>query len=105
MLDNLPIIVFLGLILGFLFGKFYEIVFRGCAKFLLKIMTTQDGKSTRRKIISYALSGIVVVFFFLYLLLLSPFISDELWVYCYNSYFLGIGIGLMLKKQYFNKKY
>ncbi|QHI26165.1 hypothetical protein Ahae2126ch_08240 [Acinetobacter haemolyticus] len=45
--------------LCFLFGKFYEIVFRGCAKFLLKIMTTQDGKSTRRKIISYALSVLV----------------------------------------------
>ncbi len=101
MINSVSLIVSFSLILGFLFGRYYVLVFNKNLFFLSKTMMKIGINRGVEKVVSFILSVIIVIFFFLYILLLSQYIPDELWFYCYTSYFFGIGLGLLFKNYFY----
>lgn len=96
MMSSIPWIVTLALIHGCMLGYFWPILFGSIYKplftHLMRLLP---------EVVSLIVSGlftcVVIFLFFISGLIFSPFISDELWVYFYKSYFGGILLGIFIK--------
>ncbi len=96
-MNNVFFIVICGLFSGVIFGLFYQNVFLRTEIFFMQLFF-RFGSSKIYKVIAYFLACIIIFLFFLYALLFSPFIPDQLWNYFYNSYFIGVVLGMFFRK-------
>jgi len=95
MIESIPMIVLLGAFSGAIFGRNYRAVFvflYDKVYILLKGLLTHPFLS----IVSMLFAIVSVFLFALWGNLFSWVISDENWVYFYNSYFIGVLVGLFL---------
>lgn len=103
MLENLILIVFLGVTIGWVVGLCYEKVFvltyGGMEKVFLKFSPL-----TFFKLISLLFSCLITLLFFLIGMLFLPVIPDALWNNFYISFFMGIVVGVAMKGVVFKNK-
>ncbi|ENU08447.1 hypothetical protein [Acinetobacter calcoaceticus] len=104
MLENLILIVFLGVTIGWVVGLCYEKVFiltyEGMEKFFFKIFSI----NIFFKLISLLFSCVITLLFFLIGMLFLPVIPDALWNNFYISFFMGIVVGVAMKGVVFKNK-
>jgi len=95
MVESIPMIILLGAFSGAIFGRYYRAVFvflYDKVYILLKEFLTNPFLS----IVSMLCAIVSVFLFALWVNVFSWVISDENWVYFYNSYFIGVLVGLFL---------
>ncbi|HGH3223234.1 TPA: hypothetical protein ACJK0K_002984 [Acinetobacter baumannii] len=104
MLENLILIVFLGVTIGWVVGLCYEKVFvltyGGMEKVFFKIFSI----IIFFKLMSLLFSCLITLLFFLIGMLFLPVIPDALWNNFYISFFMGIVVGVAMKGVVFKNK-
>lgn len=91
----IPLLIVLGLIAGVIFGRYYMLFYSTIYQRVYRILRRKFSDTI--SVLGSFLIGFLVTFVFaVWGLIFSPFISDNLWAYFSNSYFIGILIGMIM---------